>query len=53
MNMSDRTNDETLLKIKEAERLISEISKAKSKIKKTGALLRRHLYHTALYCQSN
>lgn len=52
MNFSKLDRDQAKRKIQEAEQLIQEISLAKLKIKKTGALLRRHLNHTMLYCKS-
>jgi hypothetical protein len=52
MDLSYLSSDEAKRKIKEAEKLVQEISKAQTKLMRTGSLLRRHLYHTALYCKA-
>jgi hypothetical protein len=52
MNFPNLSNEDVKRKIKEAEQLIQEISHAQKKLRKTGSLLRRHLYHTTLYCKS-
>ena len=37
-------------KIKEAEQILKQLKEPINNVKKTGSLLREHLYHTKLHC---